>query len=163
MKPAQERIYEHMRLFKARKSGDPEKNQSNSVFWGHSRDHHEGTLKTDDWKISITSAHRTPLSRQLTEGVRIQRENSENILNSKMEFGANNLATLELSYGHRVIRTGRMNKRKREEDIPDIREQPEGQPDYQTNPEPEEYPEAKLPHPQCPHHRDLLPQGRRTW
>ena len=150
MKPAQERIYEHMRLFKARKSGDPEKNQSNSVFWGHSRDHHEGTLKTDDWKISITSAHRTPLSRQLTEGVRIQRENSENILNSKMEFGANNLATLELSYGHRVIRTGRMNKRKREEDIPDIREQPEGQPDYQTNPEPEEYPEASSPTPNAP-------------
>ena len=34
-------IYEHKRLFKARKSGDPSKNQSNSVFWCHSRDSHE--------------------------------------------------------------------------------------------------------------------------
>ena len=71
---AQERIYEHMRLFKGKKSGDPEKNQSNSVFCGHSRDSHNGSMKTDDWKIKIVSAHRTPLSRQLTEAVRIHRE-----------------------------------------------------------------------------------------
>ena len=80
-----------MRLFKAIKSGDPEKNQSKSVFWCHSRDSHEGSMKTDDWRIKIVSAHRTPLSRQLTEAVRIQKEKSEDILNSKLEFGANNL------------------------------------------------------------------------
>ena len=142
---AQERIYEHMRLFKGRKSGDPEKNQANSVFWGHSRDFHDGSLKTEDWKIKITSAHRTPLSRQLTEAVRIQRENSGNLLNSKLEFGANNLATIELSYDSKIVRPGVHNKRKREaEDIGTLevnREKDVGQ--YTgDNPEPEKQSEA---------------------
>ena len=75
-----------MRLVKGRKSGDPEKNQTNLVFWGHSRDSHEGSIKTEDWRIKIISAHRTPLSRQLTEAVRIHREKPGDILNSKLEF-----------------------------------------------------------------------------
>ena len=79
-----ERLYEHMNMFKRKVEGDPEKNQNNSVFWNHSKDHHNGHLKTSDWKVEIVSAHRTALNRQVTEAVRIAQANNSEILNSKM-------------------------------------------------------------------------------
>ena len=60
---AYERMTEHMYLFRMKKEGDPDKQQSNSVLWGHSKAGHDGKMKISDWKISIDSSHKTPLNR----------------------------------------------------------------------------------------------------
>ena len=73
--------------------------------------------------MEIKSSHRSPLNRQITEAVRIAREPNTNILNSKNEYGANNLAEICLKYGTKValkpqIRTAGVTdfKRKRDRD-----------------------------------------------
>lgn len=91
------------------------KNQSNSVLWQHSKASHKGLMKTSDWKIKITSSHTSALSRQVTEAVRISRESKASILNSKQEFGCNNIPELEVRYGIKVCNGGM--KRKRKEDV----------------------------------------------
>ena len=48
--------------------------------------------------------------------MRIQREITEDILNSKLEFGANNLATIELSKGNKIARRGNPNRKREEEE-----------------------------------------------
>ena len=70
-----ERISEHMHLFKAKTEGDPEKNQSNSVLWQHSKDQHEGLMRTWGWEVKIVSSHRSSLQRQVTEAFHISQEN----------------------------------------------------------------------------------------
>ena len=111
-----ERMTEHMYLFRTKKEGDPTKLQSNSVFWGHSKDCHEGKMKISDWKISIDASHVSPLNRQVTEAVRISRAAPDILLNSKNEFGANNLPELELRYGNKIVIGDGGTKRKREEE-----------------------------------------------
>ena len=98
-----ERIYEHMWLFKMRKEGDPNKQEANSVLWNHSKQVHNSTMTTSNWKVEVTSSHKTALSRQMTEAVRISREPKDNILNSKNEFGANTLPEIALKYGSLVV------------------------------------------------------------
>ena len=112
-----ERIYEHMWLFKMRKEGNPELNEANSVLWNHSKSTHNSTMTTSHWKVEVTSSHKTPLSRQITEAVRISKEPKANLLNSKNEFAANNLPEIALQYGSQIVtatqmRGGRMMKRK---------------------------------------------------
>ena len=116
-------MYEHFWLFKKRKEGDVEKGESNSVLWNHSKSQHSSTMKTGDWKVEITSSHRSPLERQITEAVRIAKEPKDNILNSKNEFGANNLPEICLKFGNKVAIKPQIRpkghsdfKRKREED-----------------------------------------------
>ena len=41
--------------FLAKKEGDVEKNQTNSVLWGHSKEVHDNQLKTSDWTITCES------------------------------------------------------------------------------------------------------------
>ena len=106
-----ERIHEHMWLFMMKKEGDVEKNQSNSTLWQHSKAAHEGKMVTSDWKVKIVSSHVSPLSRQVTEAVRISRESPQNLLNSKMEFSSNNIPELEIRYGTKVLGGGTKRKR----------------------------------------------------
>ena len=40
-----ERLKEHMWLFVHKKSGDPAKQEANSVLWNHSRDEHDGVMR----------------------------------------------------------------------------------------------------------------------
>ena len=98
-----ERLYEHMWLFKHKKEGDPDKNESNSTLWVHSKVVHDSTMSTSNWKVEVTSSHKSPLSRQISEAVRISREPKSNLLNSKQEFGANNLAEIALQYGNQFV------------------------------------------------------------
>ena len=89
-------------LFRAKKEGDVEKEEWNSVLWNHSKEKHSSLMQTDDWKVEIQSSHRSPLQHQITEAVRIAREPKANLLNSKNEFGANYLAEICLKYGNKV-------------------------------------------------------------
>ena len=97
-----ERLGEHMYLFKQKKQGDPEKNEASSALWLHSRDRHNGEMRTTDWTTKILSSHRTALNRQVTEAMIISNEGLDILLNSKNEFGANNLPELVLQHGTRV-------------------------------------------------------------
>ena len=106
-----------MYLFKSRVEGDPEKNESNSVFWQHSKADHGGLMRTSDWEVKITSSHRSPLSRQVTEAFRISQELPANILNAKSEFRANNFPELEIRYGIRVGNGGLKRKRIQEVEL----------------------------------------------
>ena len=73
---------------------------------------------TSNWKIEIYSSHESPLNRQVTEAVRISRAAPDIHLNSKNEFGANNLAEIELRYGTR-IGGGGLKRKRRDEDEED--------------------------------------------
>ena len=125
-----------MTLFKLKKQGDPEKNEQNSVLWGHSRDKYGGSMKTYDWDIKIVSTHKSALNRQITEAIRISRVKKEELLNSKNEFGANNVPEIQLKYGTKVGPGGTKRKRAAEEE-PDI--EPDVEPD-QPETEPDEPP-----------------------
>ena len=87
-------------------------------------------MKTGNWEFKITSSHRTPLSRQVTEAVRISREPTSNLLNSKNEFGCNNLPELEIKYGNKVLGQGGKKRRRpddEEEDLSTSTEPPQPQ------------------------------------
>ena len=86
----------------SKKEGDPERNESNSTLWQHSKLIHNGEMKTSDWKTRITSSHITALNRQITEATIISNEGVDSLLNSKNEFGANNLPELVLQHGTRI-------------------------------------------------------------
>ena len=107
-----------MTMFKQKKDGDPTKNESNSVFWAHSKHSHNGEMKTYNWEIAIISSHKSPLNRQVTKAMRISKESKSDILNSKNEFGANNLAEMEIQYGSKLASQGTKRKRNKEE-LPD--------------------------------------------
>ena len=81
-------------------------------------------MKTFDWEVKIVSSHRSALNRQVTETTRISREEKSNILNSKNEFGSNNIPEIEVRYGTKIVGGGKGGvKRKRTED-PDPVEEP---------------------------------------
>ena len=142
-----ERILEHMVMFKAKKEGDPEKQQQNSVFWAHSRDSHLGQMKTFDWEIKLVSSHKSALNRQVTEATRIAREKKTELLNSKMEFGANNLAEITLKYGTKIGTGGSKRKREDEDDREETNPPPRDEnppPENQVPPVPREEGEPAL-------------------
>ena len=98
-----ERIGEHMWAFKQKKEPIPDKNSTGSVLWLHSKECHDGKMRTDHWEPKVISRHRGALNRQVTEGVKIINEGVSNLLNSKNEFGANNLTELIMKNGHAIV------------------------------------------------------------
>ena len=111
-----ERMQEHFHNFNAKvepktkenteKFGeDKDDKDKGSMMWLHSRDFHQGTLSDDDWIAKITAKHKGALNRQVTEGIRITNEGVENLLNSKNEFGANNLTEVVLRHGNKIFTT----------------------------------------------------------
>ena len=56
-----ERIKEHMWLFTNKKKGDPEKEYASSALWRHSKEAHGGQMREGDWRLKITSTHKSPL------------------------------------------------------------------------------------------------------
>ena len=64
-----------------------------------------GEMVEGDWGSKVVSSHRGALSRQVTEGVRISSEGLDSLLNSKNEFGANNLSELVVCVGNQTLLT----------------------------------------------------------
>ena len=109
---AHERTAEHMWLFEHKKEGDPEKQEASSAFWRHSRDAHNGEMRIEDWKSSVTSSHRTALGRQVTEAMTIAAGHKNLVLlNSKFEFGANAVSELLVMRGGLIL--GDRNQKRR--------------------------------------------------
>ena len=108
---AHERLAEHFWLFANKKEGDPDKHEASSVLWRHSRDSHDGGMKIEDWKPSITSSHRTALGRQVAEAMAIAKGHPNVVLlNSKQEFGANNINELLVMKGGLIL--GKRNQKR---------------------------------------------------
>ena len=115
------RVKEHLWLFSHRKEACPEIclkrhkcSSSDSALWRHSREAHGGTLRVEDWRVTLTSTHRGALNRQVTEAVKISNEGLGSLLNSKHEFGSNNLSELAVRKGNVMV--GGEIKRKRQEE-----------------------------------------------
>ena len=111
-----ERIKAHLWLFSHKKEACPDTcskphkhKTSNSALWLHSKEAHGGSLGIEDWRVTITSS----LNRQVTEAVTISSEGLDNLLNSKQEFGANNLSEIGVKKG--VFLAGNKKKRKSDE------------------------------------------------
>ena len=101
-----ERVKEHLWLFSHKKEACPEIcmkrhkcSSSDSALWRHSKEAHGGTLRVEDWRVTLTSTHRGALSRQVTEAVRISNEGLGSLLNSKHE---------SVSYTHLTLPTKRI-------------------------------------------------------
>ena len=87
---------------------------ANSALWIHSKEAHNGELTVADCRVTVVSSHRGALSRQVTEAVSISNEGVDNLLNSKMEFGANNLTEITIKQGFNVV--GAIKRRREEEE-----------------------------------------------
>ena len=111
---------EHLWLFSHKKEACPEIcmkrhkcSSSDSALWRHSKEAHGGTLRVEDWRVTLTSPHRGALNRQVTEAVKISNEGLGSLLNSKHEFGSNNLSELAVKKGNTLVGEA---KRKRQEE-----------------------------------------------
>ena len=62
--------------------GKVEKNS----LWKHSTIHHEGKLEKKDLEMKVVERHRSPLTRQIHEGVELEMNKAEIVLNSKSEW-----------------------------------------------------------------------------
>ena len=76
-----------------------------------SKEAHDGKLTVADWRVTVVSSHRGALSRQVKEAVSISNEGVDNLLNSKMEFGVNNLTEITVKQGFNVV--GALKRRRR--------------------------------------------------
>ena len=56
-----------------------------NALWKHSSIHHEGELQEKDFKMEIVEGHRSPLNRQIHEGVELDTNSSTIVMNSKSE------------------------------------------------------------------------------
>ena len=72
-----ERGHEHL-------AGLRGKYNKNSL-WKHSELYHEGSLGGEDFKMEIKERHRSPLTRQIHEGVELETNGASVIMNSKSE------------------------------------------------------------------------------
>ena len=115
-----ERLNEHFKLFKGQKEGCPEKGEARSALWLHSKESHEGEMVDSDWGTKIISSHKTALNRQVTEATLImEAEDSVTLLNSKNEFGANNLSEVAVRRGDNVQGLTKRGRRRIEEESED--------------------------------------------
>ena len=119
-------------------------------------------MKTYNWEIKIVSSHTSPLNRQVTEAMRISRENKADILNSKNEFGANNLAEIEVRYGSKIATNnskskpaGKKRKRAQEESPDEDDDNQGGSPKYHRS-----IPAGEQEQQITNHQKDMRPTGK---
>ena len=73
-------------------------------LWKHSKIEHGGDLEEWDYAVKVVRKPKTPLERQILEGVLIEEEKLEEILNSKSEYGHNMIPRMRIEVGARVMR-----------------------------------------------------------
>ena len=80
-----------------------ENREEKNCLWKHSQMHHQGKLQKGDLELKVVERHRTPLSRQVHEGVEIELNGAEIILNSKAEWNQSRLPRIVIETGDRLI------------------------------------------------------------
>ena len=89
-RPVRERVHEHLRNLKNW--------NSDSVILYHWMKHHGTEVTSPEFKFELIGSYNDPLRRQLTEAIEIKEQGT---LNSKHEFGVNDLYHLECSSPNR--------------------------------------------------------------
>ena len=87
---AYERGKEHL-------AGMKGKVEANSL-WKHSIIHHEGELAEEDLKMGVVEQHRSPLTRQVHEGVALETNGAYIILNSKAEWNSSGMPRIVIEH-----------------------------------------------------------------
>ena len=77
------------------------KNEENSL-WKHSEIYHQGELGRDDFKMVVIERHRTPLTRQVQEGVELEVNKADLILNSKSEWNHSRIPRIVIEMGEEI-------------------------------------------------------------
>ena len=77
------------------------KYQKNSL-WKHSELYHEGNLGGGDFKMEIKEKHRSPLTRQIHEGVELETNGASIIMNSKSEWNHCRIPRVVVEVGEEI-------------------------------------------------------------
>ena len=80
------------------------KKKEGSSLWKHSVNEHGGLLDDDKFHVKVLRRPRTALERQVLEGVLIEEEKLEELLNSKSEWGHNRVPRIRVEVGNFVVR-----------------------------------------------------------
>ena len=71
--------------------------EANSL-WKHSVIHHEGELAEEDLEMGVVEQHRSPLTRQVHEGVALETNGADIILNSKAEWNSSGMPRIIIEH-----------------------------------------------------------------
>ena len=93
--------------------GLKEKKEDNSL-WKHSALFHEGTLQERELRMRMMESHKSPLKRQVQEGVQLQVHTADIIMNSKSEWNHDRLPRI-------VIETGEEQQEDQENGMSEVR------------------------------------------
>ena len=72
--------------------------EANSL-WKHAMIHHGGELEEEDLEMGVVEQHRSPLSRQVHEGVALETNGADIILNSKAEWNSSGMPRIIIEHG----------------------------------------------------------------
>ena len=68
-------------------------------LWKHSEIHHGGGLSREDLEMKVVESHRSPMSRQIHEGVEIENNGADIIMNSKSEWNNSKIPRIIIESG----------------------------------------------------------------
>ena len=71
-------------------------------LWRHSRVFHNGVKRIEWYRMKVEKVHRTPLVRQISEGVEISRCDADIVMNSKGEWNGSRLPRMVIERGDKV-------------------------------------------------------------
>ena len=83
-----------------------ENRHEKNALWKHSALYHEGGLTRGELKMEIIEGHRSPLDRQIHEGVELDTNGAEIIMNSKGEWGHCKIPRVVIEIGDEVEEDG---------------------------------------------------------
>ena len=78
------------------------KNDKNSL-WKHASIHHGGELGEEDLLMEVVEGHRKPLDRQVHEGVELELNQADIIMNSKAEWNFSKMPRIMIEMGEDVL------------------------------------------------------------
>ena len=73
-----------------------------NALWKHSYLYHEGKLGAGEIKMEIIEGHRSPLNRQIHEGVELYTNAASIIMNSKSEWGNSKIPRIVIEMGEEI-------------------------------------------------------------
>ena len=82
-------------------AGLENKYEKNSL-WKHSVIYHGGGLERKDYRMEVIESHRSPLNRQVHEGVELYTNGADIILNSKSEWNHSKLPRVIIETGDEI-------------------------------------------------------------
>ena len=72
-------------------------------LWKHFQIHHGGELRREDLEMKVLETHRSPLSRQIHEGVEIEVNKADLLMNSKSEWNQSRLPRIVIESGETLM------------------------------------------------------------